>query len=84
MRTGADYVQGVWVRLNGGGRRLAGIAGLPQGLQMPPVNKEARAAATKALSMEISSLEKRLQESSKVSLAHFKLPSIPASGFLLL
>lgn len=68
VRTGADYIQGVWVRLNGGGRRLAGIAGLPQGLQMPPVNKEARAAATKALSLEISSLEKRLQESSKVSL----------------
>ena len=41
------------MRLNGGGRRLAGIAGLPQGLQMPPVNKEARAAATKALSLEI-------------------------------
>ena len=66
MRTGADYIQGVWVRLNGGGRRLAGIAGLPTGLVMPPVNKEARAAATKALSLEISSLEKRLQESSKV------------------
>ncbi len=67
MRIGADYIQGVWVRLNGGGRRLAGIAGLPQGLQMPPVNKEARAEATKALSLEISSLEKRLQESSKAS-----------------
>ena len=34
---------------------------------MPTVNKEARAAATKAVSIEISSLEKRLQESSKVT-----------------
>jgi hypothetical protein len=67
VRTGADYVQGVWVRLNGGGRRADGvIAGLPAGLQMPTASKEARAAATKALSLEISSLEKRLQESSKV------------------
>ena len=89
MRTGADYIQGVWVRLNGGGRRLAGIAGLPQGLQMPPVNKEARAAATKALSLEISSLEKRLQESSKVSLMHSCLTachatiSLPAMTFAI-
>lgn len=69
VRTGADYVQGVWVRLNGGGQRPEGvIAGLPAGLQMPSVNKEARAAATKSLSVEISNLEKRLQESSKVGL----------------
>ena len=67
VRTGADYIQGVWIRLNGGGRRVPGIAGLPSGLQMPPVNKEIRAMATKALSLEISSLEKRLQESSKAS-----------------
>ena len=66
VRTGADYIQGVWIRLNGGGRQLADIAGLPPGLQMPPVDKDARAAATKAISLEISSLEKRLQESSKV------------------
>ena len=67
FRTGADYVTGVWVRLNGGGRRADGLVeGLPEGLQMPRANKEARAAATKALSVEISSLEKRLQDSSKV------------------
>ena len=40
VRGGADYVQGVWVRLNGGGGRPEGvIAGLPTGLQMPSVNK---------------------------------------------
>lgn len=66
LRTSAGYVKGVWVRLNGGGRGMEVSSGLPDGLQMPQANKEARAAATKAISLEVSSLEKQLQEASKV------------------
>lgn len=67
VKTGAGYIKGVWVRLNGGGRRLdISNGGLPDGLQMPAASTEARTAATKALSLEISGLEKQLQEASKV------------------
>ena len=67
VKGGANYVRGVWTRLNGGGRRTDGlIDGLPEELQMPAVDKEARSAATKTLSLEIANLEKQLQESSKV------------------
>lgn len=69
VKGSANYVQGVWIRLNGGGSRGEGtIAGLPEELQMPAIDKEARNVATKSLALEIANLEKQLQESSKVSI----------------
>lgn len=55
-----------WVRLNGGGQRVA--AALPEGLRIPKPRREERQAAIAELSQVIDGLEKRLQEASKVAL----------------
>ena len=69
LKTGADYAKGLWLRLNGRGQPLDAnnlLRGLPGGISLPEPNREARLAAVKALSVDIDTLEKKLQEASKV------------------
>lgn len=77
LSSGAAYAKGLWVRLNGGGRRGGGNTSggdapggpLPYGLPAPVPTRAQRAAAIATLSRSIDALEQKLQEASKVSAA---------------
>lgn len=72
LSSGAAYAKGLWVRLNGGGRRGGGNAAsgpLPYQLPAPVATRAQRAAAIAALSKDIDALEQKLQEASKVRAA---------------
>lgn len=74
-KTGADYVQGLWKRLNGSAQQsmmegLLNKQGPLKDLPWPRADPEARAGAITSLSHSIDSLEKRLQEASKVGSSH--------------
>ncbi|BDA41254.1 probable mitochondrial proton/calcium exchanger protein at C-terminar half [Coccomyxa sp. Obi] len=77
LSSGAAYAKGLWVRLNGGGRRhsIGGNTGegggntstlLPSQLPAPMPTRAQRSAAIATLSKEIDALEQKLQEASKV------------------
>ncbi|CAL8462025.1 g1556 [Coccomyxa elongata] len=77
LSSGAAYAKGLWVRLNGGGRRhsIGGNTGdgvgntsalLPSQLPAPVPTRAQRSAAIATLSREIDALEQKLQEASKV------------------
>ncbi|KAK9908964.1 hypothetical protein WJX75_005261 [Coccomyxa subellipsoidea] len=69
LSSGAAYAKGLWVRLNGGGRRGGGNVAsgpLPYQLPAPVATRAQRAAAIAALSKDIDALEQKLQEASKV------------------
>ena len=71
-KVGADYVQGLWARLNGtalavtSNGSVGAWSGPLQDLPWPRANPEARAGSITHLSHSIDALEKRLQEASKV------------------
>ena len=72
LSSGAAYAKGLWVRLNGGGRRGGGNVAsgpLPYQLPAPVATRAQRAAAIAALSKDIDALEQKLQEASKVCAA---------------
>lgn len=66
LQGGAVWARGLWERLNGAGREGAlGGAGAPEGLPLPSLKENERAAAIDDLHKEIEELERKLQESSK-------------------
>lgn len=80
LSSSAAYAKGLWVRLNGGGRRggfHSNAQGLPSDLPAPVSSRASRTASIAQLSREIDALEQKLQEASKVLDAlHYHLPSL--------
>lgn len=75
VKAGATYAQGLWDRLNGGEAGKIDKR-LPEGLALPSSTKEERQASISELSLEVSSLEKQLQEASKAREAKLRKADI--------
>mmetsp|Transcript_10523 Transcript_10523/g.21674 ORF Transcript_10523/g.21674 Transcript_10523/m.21674 type:complete len:600 (-) Transcript_10523:697-2496(-) len=72
INVSANYMKGVWIRLNGGGKQGLDLVPLPESLPRPTaISKKARDAfklgtPSEIVSIEVDRLDKELKEASKV------------------
>lgn len=77
VRRGAAYAQGVWVRLNGGGKDASELR-LPEGLTVPAGTKDAQQRRINDLGLRVEALEKQLQDASKAREQRLRKTSLAA------
>lgn len=70
LKQSGSYLQGLWIRLNGGGNRSK--ASLPMDLPLPQSSRKEVELAISQIQLELEGLEKRVQEASKAREARLR------------